>query len=218
MNILVVEDEDMILEGICEYLGEHEYYCIAASDGQEAIEKFKNNEIHLVLLDIMLPKLNGIEVLQYIRKTSKIPVLMLTAFNDDDYKIKAFSGLCDGYIEKPFSLSLLETRINALLKRHYSNYSIFNYKDCQVNFTSYKATYKGEDVSVNAKELKILELLLKNENIVLTRNQIIDGVWKEDESIPYDRVVDVYIKELRKKLGLDCIKTIRNVGYKIMIK
>ena len=190
MNILVVEDEDMILEGICEYLGEHEYYCIAASDGQKAIEKFKNNEIHLVLLDIMLPKLNGIEVLQYIRKTSKIPVLMLTAFNDDDYKIKAFSGLCDGYIEKPFSLSLLETRINALLKRHYSNYSIFNYKDCQVNFTSYKA----EDVSVNAKELKILELLLKNENIVLTRNQIIDGVWKEDESIPYDRVVDVYIK------------------------
>ena len=166
----------------------------------------------------MLPKLNGIEVLQYIRKTSKIPVLMLTAFNDDDYKIKAFSGLCDGYIEKPFSLSLLETRINALLKRHYSNYSIFNYKDCQVNFTSYKATYKGEDVSVNAKELKILELLLKNENIVLTRNQIIDGVWKEDESIPYDRVVDVYIKELRKKLGLDCIKTIRNVGYKITIK
>ena len=160
MNILVVEDEDMILEGICEYLGEHEYYCIAASDGQKAIEKFKNNEIHLVLLDIMLPKLNGIEVLQYIRKTSKIPVLMLTAFNDDDYKIKAFSGLCDGYIEKPFSLSLLETRINALLKRHYSNYSIFNYKDCQVNFTSYKATYKGEDVSVNAKELKILELLL----------------------------------------------------------
>ena len=213
MNILVVEDEDMILEGICEYLGEHEYYCIAASDGQKAIEKFKNNEIHLVLLDIMLPKLNGIEVLQYIRKTSKIPVLMLTA-----YKIKAFSGLCDGYIEKPFSLSLLETRINALLKRHYSNYSIFNYKDCQVNFTSYKATYKGEDVSVNAKELKILELLLKNENIVLTRNQIIDGVWKEDESIPYDRVVDVYIKELRKKLGLDCIKTIRNVGYKITIK
>ena len=215
MNILVVEDEDMILEGICEYLGEHEYYCIAASDGQEAIEKFKNNEIHLVLLDIMLPKLNGIEVLQYIRKTSKIPVLMLTAFNDDDYKIKAFSGLCDGYIEKPFSLSLLETRINALLKRHYSNYSIFNYKDCQVNFTSYKATYKGEDVSVNAKELKILELLLKNENIVLTRNQIIDGVWKEDESIPYDRVVDVYIKELRKKLQLDCITTIRNVGYKL---
>ena len=218
MRILIVEDEVQLSEALGAILEKNNYIVDRVFDGESGLDYILSDIYDGVILDIMLPKLNGIEVLQYIRKTSKIPVLMLTAFNDDDYKIKAFSGLCDGYIEKPFSLSLLETRINALLKRHYSNYSIFNYKDCQVNFTSYKATYKGEDVSVNAKELKILELLLKNENIVLTRNQIIDGVWKEDESIPYDRVVDVYIKELRKKLGLDCIKTIRNVGYKITIK
>ena len=218
MRILIVEDEVQLSEALGAILEKNNYIVDRVFDGESGLDYILSDIYDGVILDIMLPKLNGIEVLQYIRKTSKIPVLMLTAFNDDDYKIKAFSGLCDGYIEKPFSLSLLETRINALLKRHYSNYSIFNYKDCQVNFTSYKATYKAEDVSVNAKELKILELLLKNENIVLTRNQIIDGVWKEDESIPYDRVVDAYIKELRKKLGLDCIKTIRNVGYKITIK
>lgn len=111
MNILVVEDEDMILEGICEYLGEHEYYCIAASDGQEAIEKFKNNEIHLVLLDIMLPKLNGIEVLQYIRKTSKIPVLMLTAFNDDDYKIKLFQDFVMDILKNLFHFLCLKQEL-----------------------------------------------------------------------------------------------------------
>ena len=215
MNILIVEDEQMILEGICAFLEEHGYHCLSASDGEEAIDKFENNDIHLVLLDIMLPKLNGIEVLQHIRNVSNIPVLMLTAFNDDNYKIKAFSALCDGYIEKPFSLSLLKIRVEALLKRHYNHYSIFTYKDCQVNFSSHTATYQGKEVTIHAKELKILELLLQHENIVLTRNQIIDGVWREDEPIPYDRVVDVYIKELRKKLGLDCIETIRNVGYKM---
>ncbi|WP_307976814.1 response regulator transcription factor [uncultured Streptococcus sp.] len=218
MNILVVEDEQTILEGICEFLEEHDYDCFAASDGQEAIETFENNDVHLVLLDIMLPKLNGIEVLHRIRKKSSIPVLMLTAFNDDDSKIKAFSELCDGYIEKPFSLSLLKTRVDTIIKRYYTSYSTFTYKDCQVNFSSYTATYQGKEVAVHAKELKILELLLQHENIVLTRNQIIDGVWKEDEPIPYDRVVDVYIKELRKKLGLDCIETVRNVGYKMTIR
>ena len=105
-----------------------------------------------------------------------------------------------GYIEKPFSLPVLEARIVAVLKRHYGDYNIFKYGEAEVNFTSYNATYMGKDANVNAKEFEILKMFLKNRNIVLTRNQIIDSIWDEMDEIPYDRVIDVYVKELRKKL------------------
>ena len=122
-----------------------------------------------------------------------------------------------GYIEKPFSLPVLEARIRAALKRYYGDYNIFRYNEAEVNFTSYRAKYMGRDVNVNAKEFEILKTLLRNKNKVLTRNQIMDNVWNENDEIPYDRVIDVYIKELRKKLGLDCIKTVRSVGYKLVV-
>lgn len=122
-----------------------------------------------------------------------------------------------GYIEKPFSLPVLEARIMAALKRYYGDYNIFRYNETEVNFTSYRAKYIGKDVNVNAKEFEILKTLLRNKNKVLTRNQIMDNVWNENDEIPYDRVIDVYIKELRKKLGLDCIKTVRSVGYKLVV-
>ena len=110
MNILIVEDEEIISEGIYEYLTERKYLCIVAKDGQEAIDKFKVNKIDLILLDIMLPKLNGLEVLKHIRKTSKVPVLMLTSFNDDDYKIRAFSSLCDRIYRKAFLSSCIRSK------------------------------------------------------------------------------------------------------------
>lgn len=110
MNILIVEDEEIISEGIYEYLTERKYLCFVAKDGQEAIDKFKINKIDLILLDIMLPKLNGLEVLKHIRKTSKVPVLMLTSFNDDDYKIKAFSSLCDRIYRKTFLSSCIRSK------------------------------------------------------------------------------------------------------------
>ena len=122
-----------------------------------------------------------------------------------------------GYIEKPFSLPVLEARIMAALKRYYGDYNIFRYNETEVSFTSYRAKYMGKDVNVNAKEFEILKTLLRNKNKVLTRNQIMDNVWNENDEIPYDRVIDVYIKELRKKLGLDCIKTVRSVGYKLVV-
>ena len=218
MKILVVEDDRVIREGLIEYLSEFGYEIIDAKDGKEALEKFNKNEIHLVLLDILLPFLNGIEVLKEIRKKSKLPILMLTAFNDEEYKISAFSSLADGYIEKPFSLSLLKVRIDSLITKHYGDQDIFKYKDTEVNFKSYSASYKGKIIDINAKELEILKYLLKNKKQALTRSQIIDNVWKETEEIPFDRVIDVYIKELRKKLHLDCIVTIRNVGYKLELE
>jgi len=215
MKILVVEDDKVIREGICEYLSEFGYEMYEAEDGRKALDIFKDKDINLIILDIQIPLLNGLEVLKEVRKESKIPILMLTAFSDEEYKISAFSSLADGYIEKPFSLPVLKVRIDSLIKRYYKEIEKFIYKDLEVNFSSYTAKVKDEFIDVNAKELEILKYLLENEGHVLTRNQIIDNVWKETEDIPFDRVIDVYIKELRKKLRLDCIITIRNVGYKL---
>ena len=215
MRILVVEDDQIIREGISEYLSEFGYDIVQAKDGHEALKNFENYEINLVILDIQIPFLNGLEVLKEIRKKSELPVLMLTAFNDEEYKINAFSSLADGYMEKPFSLPVLKVRIDSLIKRHFGNHEKFEYNNAEVDFTSYSAKLNGEDVDINAKELEILKYFLENEGQALTRTQIIDNVWKETDEIPFDRVIDVYIKELRKKLGLDCIVTIRNVGYKL---
>ena len=214
MKILVVEDDKTLREGISEYLSEFGYIVMEAKDGSEAISKF-NNDINLIILDIQIPFINGLDVLKEIRKKSKVPVLMLTAFSDEEFKIEAFTNLADGYVEKPFSLPVLKARIDSLIKKNFGEIEKFEYKNIYVNFTSYTAKINDEDIDINAKELEILKCLLDNEGQVLTRMQIIDNVWKETEEVPYDRVIDVYIKELRKKLELDCIITIRNVGYKL---
>ena len=139
---------------------------------------------------------------------------MLTAFHDEEYKLTAFGELADGYLEKPFSLSLLKVRIEAIFKKLQPS-RVFTYGGVRVDFESYTASIAGQAISMNAKELEILEYLLQHEGKARTRSQILDAVWKETEEIPFDRVIDVYIKELRKKLELDCIVTVRNVGYKL---
>lgn len=214
MTILVVEDDRVIREGIAEYLAEFGYKVTEAKNGREAISKF-NQDINLIILDIQIPFLNGIDVLKEIRKRSKLPVLILTAFGNEEYKIEAFTNLADGYIEKPFSLPVLKARVDSLIKKNFGHMQTFEYKNIYVDFSGYTAKKNGKTVDINAKELEILKCLLTNEGRALTRMQIIDNVWKETDEIPFDRVIDVYIKELRKKLDLDCIKTIRNVGYKL---
>lgn len=214
MKILVVEDDQMIREGISEYLQEFGYSVVEAGDGKEALEKF-NNDMDLVILDIQIPYINGLDVLKEIRKKSELPILILTAFSDEEYKIDAFTNLADGYIEKPFSLPVLKVQIDSLIKKYSGAKEKFEYNNTEVNFTSYTAKLNGKDIDMNAKELEILKYLLENEGQALSRSQIIDNVWKETDEIPFDRVIDVYIKELRKKLELDCIVTIRNVGYKL---
>ena len=214
MNILVVEDDQSIREGIAAFLSEFGYTMVEAKDGREALLKF-NKELHLVILDIQIPFVNGLTVLKEIRKQSKLPVLILTAFSDEEYKIDAFTNLADGYMEKPFSLPLLKARIDSLMQKNYGQEGKFSYKNVEVDFSGYSAKVDGKPVDMNAKEVEILKYLFENEGQALTREQILDYVWKETEEIPFDRVIDVYIKELRKKLKLDCIFTIRNVGYKL---
>ena len=205
----------MIREGVVEFLREFKYEMVEAGDGLEALKKF-NHEINLVILDIKLPSMSGLEVLKKIREKSRVPVLMMTAFSDEESQIMAFSNLADGFMEKPFSLPVLKARVEALLKKTLGeDLREFNYQETKIDFVSFRAEIAGQLVEVKPKELEILKYLFLNEGRVLTREQIIENVWKESEEIPFDRVIDVYIKELRKKLKLDCIYTVRGVGYKL---
>ena len=205
----------MIREGVVEFLREYKYEMVEAGDGIEALKKF-NHEINLVILDIKLPSMSGLEVLRKIREKSRVPVLMMTAFSDEESQIMAFSNLADGFMEKPFSLPVLKARVEALLKKTLGeDIREFNYQETKIDFVSFRAELAGQLVEVKPKELEILKYLFLNEGRVLTREQIIENVWKESEEIPFDRVIDVYIKELRKKLKLDCIYTVRGVGYKL---
>ena len=215
MKILIAEDDATIREGICAYLSEFGYEIIEACDGREALSKFESNKIDLVILDIQIPFINGLDVLRKIREKSNLPVLILTAFSDEEFKITAFSNLADGYIEKPFSLPVLKARIDALITKNYEKFEIFRYKDLEINFSNFSAKINNTEAEINTKEIEVLKYLLLNEGRALTRRKILENVWKESENIPFDRVIDVYIKDLRKKFRLDCIKTIRNVGYKL---
>ncbi len=215
INILIVEDEKEIREGVSEYLAEVGYSVISAEDGMQAIELFKNNKIDLVILDIMLPKANGFVVLNKIRQESNVPVIMLTAMSDDYTQIMSFDEEADDYITKPFSIVVLHKRIEALLRRgvKVSGNKKWCYGDIEIDFEGYSARKNGENIDLKPKEIKLIELLLKYEGKVLTRAQILDNLWDIEEA-PNDRVIDVYIKNIRKKLLLDCIVTVKGIGYK----
>ena len=214
-KILIVEDEVDIREGVSEYLSEVGYNVISAEDGMQAIELFKNNKIDLVILDIMLPKANGFVVLNKIRQESNVPVIMLTAMSDDYTQIMSFDEEADDYITKPFSIIVLHKRIEALLRRgvKVSENKKWCYGDIEIDFEGYSARKNGENIDLKPKEIKLIELLLKYEGKVLTRAQILDNLWRIEEA-PNDRVIDVYIKNIRKKLLLDCIVTVKGIGYK----
>ena len=145
MRLLVVEDDKTLREGIGEYLAEFGYTVIEAKDGREAISKF-NHDINLIILDIQIPFVNGLDVLKEIRRKSKVPVLILTAFSDEEYKIEAFTNLADGYIEKPFSLPVLKARIDSLIKKNFGQIEKFEYKNIEINFTSYTAKINDEKI------------------------------------------------------------------------
>lgn len=216
MNILVVEDDAAIREGVVEFLRENSYQVFGAETGEEGLKILESTEIHLALLDIMLPGISGIEVLNKIRTFSKLPVIMLTAVSDEKTQVDTFDQLADDYICKPFSLILLLKRIEALLRTHYKMQQIWEYHSVVVDFSAYTAVYEGKDAGVTPKEIKLLAYLLENSGQVVNRRQILERLW-EDEDGPYDRIVDVYIKNLRKKLHLDCIVTVKGVGYKLEV-
>lgn len=214
MTILLIEDDSAIREGVCAFLTEQGYQLLCAEDGETGLSLFQKSPVHLLLLDIMLPRMDGMEVLAQVRKTSTVPVIMLTAMTDEPTQVKSFDALADDYLCKPFSLILLSKRIEALLRRHYAQHTIWEYGRATVDFTGFQATYDGTDAMVKPKEIKLLSILLDHAGQVLTREQILDEIWGEEDG-PFERVVDTYVKNLRKKLHLECITTVKGIGYKI---
>ena len=185
---------------------------MTATGGEEALKKFTQADV--VILDIMLPGVSGIETLHQIRQTSDVPVLMLTALHDEPTQVASFDELADDYMSKPFSLVILEKRIKALLRRQQSvKKTLWRHGLASVDFMAYQGFYDDSDAHLKPKEVQLLKLLVDNPNMVWSRQAIIDKLWRDDE-VPFDRVIDVYIKNLRKKLHLDCIITVKGVGYR----
>ncbi len=217
-TILIVEDDIDTNEAVCEYLQEAGHTTIPAFDGDEAITIFSAHKIDLVVLDIMLPTITGLVVLNSIRKTSQVPVLMLTALEDEYTQVTSFDGQADDYMTKPFSMVILGKRIAALLRRSnpQAPIDVWTHGDLTVNFAGYSAHDSTGELEVTAKEIDLLKLLVEHQGLVLSRSQILDNLWGDNAEV-LDRLVDTYIKNLRKKLHLDCIKTVKGIGYKLEV-
>ena len=216
--ILIVEDDKTTNDLISDYLSDAGHSTYQVYDGAEALTVYAENSIELIILDIMLPNMNGLQVLSEIRKTSDIPVLMLTALSDEETQITSFDSLADDYMTKPFSIVLLGKRVLALLRRtgKIEEKDIWKYGNISVDFSGYVAEKNGEPVELAPKEIQLLKLLIKNAGRVMTREKLIDGVWGMDAPL-YDRTIDTYIRRIRQKLDLNSITTVKGVGYRFEV-
>ena len=217
-KILIVEDDIDIQELLRNFLQEVGYEISIANDGMEAISLFSTIHFDLILLDIMLPKIDGFTVCELIRKQSQIPIIMLTALSSEDEQIRGLDLQVDDYITKPFSMPILVRKIGAVLRRSSmipeQEHQTMAYKNLVLDMDSYTAVVDGASFDLTQREFEVLRELLLNQGRVLTRQNLLDKLWKYD-FYGDERVVDTHIKNLRKKLGIDFIQTIRGVGYKI---
>ncbi|MBJ8052307.1 response regulator transcription factor [Bacillus cereus] len=214
-HILVVEDDQEIQELIKQFLMTQQYTVVIASDGLEGMTQFNKQSFDLILLDVMMPNLNGFEVSKMIRSQSNIPIIMLTALEEED-QMKGFDLGIDDYITKPFSFHVLIRRVEAVLRRSYDN-NVNNhlvFKEVRVDVDAYKVYVNDVEILLKTKEFEILQLLFQNERKVLTREIIVEKVWGYDY-FGETRIIDTHIKNLRKKLAIPYIKTIKGIGYKI---
>ena len=217
-KILIVEDEMEIRNILRLYLLKEGYDVTEAEDGEVAIKLFYEKPFDLVILDIMLPKKDGWSVLREIKKYSSVPVMILSARDDDEDELFGFEIGTDEYITKPFNNKILLARIKTLIKNTSNNTDhIIELGKITINDTSHTVTVEGKEVILAPKEYELLIYLIKNHKIALSRDKMLTEVWGYD--FPgSDRTIDTHIKNLRKKLGDECIKTVRGIGYKFEIK
>ena len=215
-KILVVEDDLRIQELIVEFLSSQDYLVEAASDGIEGYEKYRESNYDLIILDVMMPKLDGYGLAKMIRKKDKeTPIIFLTALGQEDDEVKGFEVEADDYITKPFSFKILIKRVEVALKRssllNNSNVEI-TYKDLVLNTKTYKAYSSGEEAELTLKEFNILKLFITSYPTVVKREDIIEKIWKYDY-IGDTRVIDAHVKNIRKKVKNNYIKTVKGIGY-----
>ena len=216
-KILIVDDEKDIVETIQFVLEAQGYSCITAYDGEKGLKKAKDNSPDLIILDVMMPNVNGLEVLKEVRESSKVPIIILTAKSDERDELEGFEYGADEYISKPFSPKILAARVNAILRR--SNLIDSDETIEAAGITLDKAAHQvivdGKKIELSFKEFELLTYFMENQNIALSREKILNNVWNYDY-FGDARTIDTHVKKLRSKIGEkgECIKTIWGMGYK----
>lgn len=221
-NILIIEDDIKIRFLLKDYLKNEDFLVYEASDGDEGLNIFKNNKIDLILLDIMMPKVDGITVLETIRTVSDVPIILLTAKGQEEDKLFGYEMGADDYVTKPFSPKILIAKVKAFLKRTSDNTSDINksknFNGLIINKLSHEVSINDNILNLSPKEFELLIYLSDNANIALSRDTILDNVWGIDYYGDL-RTVDTNIKRLREKLGdkSNYIVTVRGSGYKFEV-
>ena len=219
-KILVVDDEARMRKLVKDFLTIKGYQVIEAGDGEEAVEiYFQQKDIALILLDVMMPKMDGWEVLKTIRLHSKVPIIMLTARGEERDELQGFDLGVDEYISKPFSPKILVARVEAILRR--SNHvvgEVMNVGGIEINKAAHQVTIDGKPIELSYKEFELLTYFVENQGIALSREKILNNVWNYDY-FGDARTIDTHVKKLRSKLGEkgDYIKTIWGMGYKFEV-
>ena len=222
VTVLIVDDESRMRKLIKDFLMQKNYKILEAGDGEEALKVFEENQnkISVILLDVMMPKLDGWSVLRQIRQTSKVPIIMLTARGEEQDELFGFELGVDENISKPFSPKILVARVEALLKRTKpEEKEIEDYGGITINSKGRTVTVDGKQVEMSLREYELLKYLVDNKGIALSRDKILNNVWNYDY-YGDSRTIDSHIKKIRHKLGKKgkYIQTIRGIGYKFEIK
>lgn len=221
LKVLMVDDESRMRKLVSDFLTRKGYVVIEAGDGEEAIDKFyEDKDISLVILDVMMPKMNGWDACKEIRKNSNVPIIMLTAKSDEASELNGFDCGADEYISKPFSPKILTARVDALIRRSYSidSNEIVDIGGIVINKAAHIVKIDDEEIELSFKEFELLTYFVDNKGIALSREKILNNVWNYDY-FGDARTIDTHVKKLRKKLGDkgDYIKTIWGMGYKFEV-
>lgn len=217
-TILIVDDEQLMRRIVSDYLKARGYRLLEAQDGVEALRIFEQERPDLVLLDVMMPQMDGLTVCKTIRKTDNTPIILLTAKDSEEDELKGFDVGADEYIAKPFSLKILAARVEAVLRRHTSDQKQ-NTSRLRIDPLAREVYVDDRAIELTYTEFELLSFLITNQNIALSRDTILDNVWQYDY-FGDSRTVDTHVKKLRSKLGEagELIKTVRGIGYKYEVQ
>lgn len=221
LKVLVVDDEERMRKLISDFLKIKGYETVEAGDGEEAIDVFfADKEIALIILDVMMPKMDGWEVLKTVREHSKVPVIMLTARTEETDELKGFEYGADEYISKPFSPKILVARVEAILRRSGVNQDeVVRVDGIEVDKSAHSVKIDGKEIELSFKEYELLLYFIENKGIALSREKILNNVWNYDY-FGDARTIDTHVKKLRAKMGAkgDYIKTVWGMGYKFEVE
>ena len=211
-NILICDDEKDIVSALEIYLHADGYKTFSAANGAEALEILSREEIHLVLMDIMMPKMDGLTATSRLREKYNVPVVLLTAKGEDADKVLGLNIGADDYVTKPFKLLELLSRIRAILRR--SSNTILNSSDITIDINNMTVKCKGQTVFVTPIEFQILSTLVRNNGVIVTRSVLLENIWDSDGAFIDDNTLSVHMSRLREKIGAEHIKTVRGIGYR----